>query len=519
MGGGTQIRKPEVTVTKAIQATEISNAPQKILLIGQKTSAGSATAGALKTDVPNDAVTINSLFGARSMLAGMARAIREENKETRVDAIVLDDAGGGVAAHGTVAFTGTSASAAGEIIVTVGSRSQHQYTLTVDLSDTPTNIGDDLVAQITADTNAPFTAVNTTGSVAITCANDGVEGNAIGLEYTGAATGITVTLTAFASGATNPTLTSILDLVGDERYQTIVFPQGYGATFIGTWIFDRWNVSNAIKDGIAIYTMVDTLANCKAAANALNNMGLVLICDKAESTSVYKAPAMHELSYIKSARVAALRALRLTQDADLSDIIVQKDAALDLIGGAHMASFPYFNTPLYNLSVVDIDKGFTQDEIEELNTAGGSVIGNNLTNNTVLMGEIKTTRKTDAVGNAETFLQNLEAVDTASAAAEYFFNNIKSDFVQSRLTNGALSRGHALVNPKSFKAKMIEYYNRLASEDYLLLEDSETARAKFEDEMTVEFDLGLGKITMSGDLDIVSQLRKVIAVLSFGYSS
>lgn len=517
--GGTQIRLPKVTVTKDVQATSISNAPQKYLLIGQMLT-GTATAGELYEGVPRDDVSINALVGAKSMIGAMARASRAINKETVMDMIPLADNGSAVDATAVVAFSGT-ATEAGTITVNVASRVNHSYDVAVADTDTATAIGDALVALITADTNAPFTAVNSTGTVTITASNGGTVANGFLLEYSGTpVAGVTTTLTGWTGGATDPVLTTVLDAVGEERYQTIVFPSEYGTTFIDTWIADRWNVTNDVLDGVVILTATDTLANHKTRLASLNNQSIVEFCDKVEDETSYKGSAMGEIDYIKSCYVGAIRALRLTDGSNLADYVIQKDAPLDKIGGVHMASFPYFNTPIAQLPLIDIDKGWTSEEIGELNatTVGGSVIGNNKTRTSVLIGNVITTRKTDSAGNPETFYHYLNPVDVASSSAEYIFNNLKADYAQSRLTLGALPRGHAMANENSIRAKLLEYFFTLAGDDYLLFENSDTAKETFEDSMIVLISLIQGKVTASADANIISQLREIIAIISYGYS-
>lgn len=520
MGKGTVISQPKVSSFKLPQSTEVSNEPQKVLLIGQSLSGGSVVPGAtgkLVTDIGN-AGEEDALFGARSMLAEMVRAFRDVNKETRLDVIALADAGAAVQAETVITFTDGPASAASTFIVYVGAK-RYAFSVAVAVDDTITEIGDALVAAITANTDAPFTAANAAGVVTITAENGGTVGNDMGITFSGTITGVTVALTAASSGATDPVLTGLEDLIGDERYQTIVHPIEYGISTLKTFMDDRWNVADDILDGVIIVTSSDTLANQKTALNALNSQSVVYICDKVESIAdEYEGSAMFDLNYVKSCVVAAIRSLRLTEGSNLTRIIVQKDAPLDNIGGTYMASFPYFNTPLYYLPIVDIDKGWTKLEIEELFDVGGSVLGTNKTRTNVLAGEFVTTYKTDAASNPDLTWRFLNSVDTASNAAEYLFNNFKADFAQSRLTNGALARGHAIANEDKLRASMLKYYDRLSSEDFLLLEAGAVARAAFDEKLNIVIDLLNGRATITDDANMVAQLREIIVLSSFGFS-
>jgi phage tail sheath gpL-like len=124
----TVVSNPVVNITKAPASQTISNAPQKVLIIGQQTGTF-YTSGQLIEEIGNANVEIGNI-GKGSHLAEMVRAFKNVNEVTRVDAIPLDDAGGAVDATGTIAFTGT-ATEAGTITVYIGSRKNHAYSIAV----------------------------------------------------------------------------------------------------------------------------------------------------------------------------------------------------------------------------------------------------------------------------------------------------------------------------------------------------------------------------------------------------
>src|SRR5574343_576383 len=149
----TTILRPRITLDIIPAALSISNAPQKILFIGQMTSAGTATSGSLVENILNDN-SQNTLFGENSMLAEMITAAKAINQVTQMDAIPLTDHVGAVAATGTVAFSGT-ATATGSILVSVGSQTNYTYSVDIESGDTATTIGGKLATLINADTKAP----------------------------------------------------------------------------------------------------------------------------------------------------------------------------------------------------------------------------------------------------------------------------------------------------------------------------------------------------------------------------
>jgi len=506
----TIVSKPIVNVTKSPAITTISSAPQKVLIVGQQTGT-TYTSGQLVENIGNNTSDITA-FGAGSMIAESIAGFKNKNKVTRIDAIPLDDAGASTAAAGTVVFTGT-ATASGTFTVNVGSRDNHSYTISVAIGDTATVVGDALVTAITADTNKIVTAINTTGSVALTAVNKGTVGNAIGLEIVGTVAGLTPSVTAMASGATDPVLTALFDVIDGVRYQTVIYPSNLDITVLAdtitssTSLLDpRWNVSNNILDGVGVVYKTDTLSNLKALGDARNSQSLTIRGNKPVNDALYKGSAKFELDGVLSAGWAAIRALRLTDGATLGNILI---GTTDLIGGPNKASVPYFNTA-FEFPIEDIGKGWTQSEIADLNSSGVSVDGANIARNSTIMGEAFTTYKTDAAGNLDTTYKFLNRTDQHSVAAEFFFNNSRRDFAQKILTTGPI-RSDLQVNESVIISKFVEYYVTLSGPSYLITRSDQSSLNLFKTslEENIAIDLAEGKVTSSMDLFITSQLRRL----------
>ena len=133
------ISQPDISIN-IIPAQQVqSTDPQKVLFIGQMTAAATATTGELQTSIGN-ASEENGLFGIDSMLAGMIRAGKIINGQTRFDAIGLDDNGAGTAATGTVSFISGPASEDGTFTVTIGSDRNHKYELAITDTDAITAV-------------------------------------------------------------------------------------------------------------------------------------------------------------------------------------------------------------------------------------------------------------------------------------------------------------------------------------------------------------------------------------------
>ena len=510
------ISQPSVSINVLPASQEQSAAPQKVLFIGQMLTAGTATTGELQQSIGN-ASEENGLFGKDSMLAGMIRAGKIINGQTRFDAIGLDDAGAGVAATGTITFGGAPTES-GTLEVTIGSEYNHSYDLSITTSSTITTIGDALEALVTADTAAPFSVANVAGVVTVTAKHKGTIGNGITLRVQGSVAGLTVATVAMASGATDPTLTALFDVVEGERYQTVVWPSEYGFTDVVAELDARFNVTNDVLDGVAISTKTDSLANLKTSGNAENSKSLVIEGNKSIDETNFKGSALVEFDYVISSQFAAVRSLRLTEDANISRYVTT-NAALDSFGGAALATLPYFNTPFFELPQVPVGKGWTAQEVEELGDAGVSVLGNNRAGNTVISGETLTTRKTDTAGNPEDTFKYLNGVDTASSVREIYFNNLKSTYAQSRLTQGALIPGRSMANQASIEAFLDGLFATLGGQDYVLVQAGKDAISYFKANRTVSLDLMEGKVTISMKTPIVTQLRTIIASMQISFST
>lgn len=513
---GTQILQPSVSITLANADATVLPGPQKVLMVGQKTAAGSATSGTLVTNIASTGAPENALFGQDSMLSAMIRAFKKVNGIVQLDVIPLDDAGGGVPRVVDFTVVGPS-TAAGTITVTTGSEVNHKFEVAIASGDSATVIAGNIISAVNADLNVPFTASNVAGAVTLTAVNDGTVANDLGVEVVVDAAGVSVaSVTETTAGATDPTLTGVLD-VATDRYQGIVWPYA-DETVLAAYLLPRRNASNKILDGVGFITIQDSFSGAMTTLSALNNQDLVFFVDKTESETLYLGPAQNEASYVKSAIFAGIRALRLTTDASISQFLTSS-ASLDQFGGPALASLPYFNTPLDDLPTIKAGRGWTDTEIEGIFTDGGSVMGVNAAGTGALVGEVVTTYKTDTASNPDPTFQFLNFVDTASNVREYFFNNYKARFAQTRLTEGSVTRGRDMANATVIRAFSEKLYQDLAGSDFVLVQDGEAAIVFFKDNFTITLDLATGKATITMLVPIVTQLRSIIATIKIAFST
>lgn len=518
-------RNPSVTIN-VVPATQFQeNTLQKILFVGQMTSAGSATSGQLYQNIPNDN-TKDLLFGVNSMLANGIRRAKEYNQISQIDAIPLDDDGDipGVHAIGAIEFT--SPTIAGSIEVDIESPIFHKYILSVTVTDTATTIGDALVAAITADTTCPITAINTAGSVAITSVNAGTVGNFIGMRAIITNTDATVIITGMSGGSIDPVLTNLFDVIQNYRYQTIVWPHNYSLTPLTDLLDARWNVDNNILDGVGIITYVDALATIKSTANALNDQNVIILSNPTiTATDLYTGATLFEAPYNISAQFAAIRALRLTTGANISPYVISANGIRDNTGGPAIASLPYFNTPFKNLPLIPFINDFADSDTTELLNIGASVLDNNSSNTSIIAGQVVTTYKFDSASNPDVSFKYLEYVDTISNIREYFFNNLRTRFAQSRLTDGDIQPFRNMANQAVIEAYLDSLYVTLGGSDYVLTRIGINPTtgidytSYFKANRTVTLDLETGSVSVYMQVPIVTQLRSIVVEMQINFST
>lgn len=512
------ISQPDVTFNIQPATQTVGNNTHRALIIGQMTSAGTATSGALQEDIQNDNAW-NTLFGADSHVARMITQFRRINGITPLDVIAYDDNGSGTAATGELELSGT-ATAAGTLLLTLGSNYDHKLEIAVAAGDTATTVGDAIDTAVAADTTLQVSSSNSTGTVTFTAGHKGTLGNEIAIKIENLPAGLTGTITGFSGGATNPTITGLAATIDNRRYQTIVFPGSWAISTIDTEMDTRWNVTNNILDGMVVTCKMDTYANLASFATTFNQQQLVVIGNpKVSATDRLVGGAIVEFSDNIAAQFAAIRALRLTDGANISNYVIGNNGLLDVTGGPAIASLPFFNTPFPYLPLVKQGDGLTRTQIEALQLVGVSVLGNNIARNSIIAGEIVTTYRTDSAGNTDTSFKYVEYVDTASNIREYFFNNARAQYAQTRLTDGALIPGRNMANADSIKAFMVGLYDDLSQADYVLTRAGEEYLKYFKNNLNVAINLATGTVTITMTVPIVVQLRTILATFKVAFNT
>lgn len=506
------IDNPKVSLS-IIPAQQLAGVTeQRVLIVGQMLAAGTAVSGELQRDIPNDG-SEDTLFGANSHIAGMIRAFKSINKVSALDAIGLDDAAG-TKGTSVITFAGTTASEDGSYIVAVASEKDYEISIDVVTGDTPTLVADKVTAAYGAISKKPFDTDNTAGVVTNTAENFGTLCNDWGISIAGDVAGLTKALTSgWAGGATDPVLTGILDVVGDTRYQTILWPSAYALTVVEDFLNARFNSTNDVLDGVAVQVKSDTLANLKSYANQ-NSQSVVIPGMKIIADTFFKGPGTLEMPDICAAQICAIRALRRTNGAILTQYVTTR-ATSDQFGGQEIASLPYFNTALPNLPVAKPANDFSKEDVEELVTNGVATFGPNRAYNATIFGEFVTTYLTDAAANPDDSYKFLNTVDTASVIREFYFVNLKSRYAQTRLTDGSLVAGRDMANASSIRAFCNRLYDELA--DDALVQKGTAAKKDYNQNLIITVDVRTGTVTIDQAPLLVSQLRVILGTIQINF--
>lgn len=487
----------------------LTDVEQRALIVGNKLDAGSAAAGVLAENVGTSISEINGLFGARSHVAELVRAFREINGATPLDVLPLDDVPGATAATGAVGFSGT-ATETGTLDVSVGSAARYKFKVAIGNGDTATEIGATLSALVAAKTSAPFTAADNTGDVTFTASTESTIANDWMIQVEGEVAGVTATITAFSGGLTDPTLTGVFAAVGNVRYQTVVWPGAYSLTPVESFLDGRFNADGELLQGVAIACVVDSVNNALTTSDALQSQSMVVLFSKDISRDGLKGGQHKEIPDVLSAKLAALRSLRFTDGASLSQFL-STSAGLDQFGSRALATLPYANTLVPGIPVISPIDDLTRLEMDTLREGGLSTIGPNRNFSAMVLSEIVTSSNKNLAGDPDDSFKFLNTVDAVAAVRDAFFINSRRRFAQSRLTSGDLIAGRDMVNADSFRAFTEEVYFTLAEDG--IVSNSIEDLAEFKRTSIIIVSTAQGRISFSCEPRLVTGLRAILGTI------
>lgn len=291
--GPGSLRKPGVY--SEIDNSAAVRGPQSVtyrrLLIGQKLVAGTAVAEELVR--VTSAAQADTLFGAGSMLAGMVRAALAQDSYTELQCLPLTDNVAGVAATGTLTFTGP-ATASGTVRLMIAGRS---VDVGVDSGDEAAALATSAAAAITAAADLPVTAAANLGVVTVTARHKGEAGNDIDLRanyYDGQTlpAGVGLTIAAMSGGTGNPSLSTALAAIGAEQFHAWACAYNDSASLasLKTEIGDRFEWDREIE-AHAFVAARGTAGTLGALGDSHNSPHLVIVMANDEPMPTWEKAA------------------------------------------------------------------------------------------------------------------------------------------------------------------------------------------------------------------------------------
>ena len=310
--------------------------------------------------------------------------------------------------------------------------------------------------------------------------------------FTNSVVGLTTT---DFTGGVSVTLTDVLDTLLTSRYHSVIFDYALGSESITDMLQGRRNLTNDIKDGVGFTTINTDITTAETDLALLNFQTLVQFYN------------LDEMKYDffplqATAEIVAIRALRLTTDANIADYIIGNET----FGGMNKASLPYFNTPLTFGKPTGV---LTEAQLVSLNDVGGSTF--TCVGTSAKLSEVLTTYKRDNAGNNDVSWKYLNYVDSMSTIREFFVSNLRSKYSQTRMTDGNLIAGISITNKGAVKAFLVKLYSLLADKgtSYQVGITRSGLGNYFVDNLIIEDDLATGKVTFQCKVPIVVQLRTI----------
>ena len=427
---------PKITM-QLLTALQLSGVnPFRFLIVGQIGTDGTAVEKTAYTDIESKTdAQIEALFGTESDLTNRIKIARSIcNQRYSIWVIGMTPDATGAAAKISIAITGTATTEAGTVTLEV--ISSYHYTTTVTLASGTTKADAATAIKVAIDAldGLPATAGTITdGAFDLTANEKGLIGNKYTIKISNMPAGLTITDGQFSGGTKYPVnIADTFDNVGETRFHIIDYPWDTQSSIVSDFLESRLIIDNLVLEGTAFIGIDDTETNLSDLVNGttpLNSPNLLFMGNRqASSTSKIITPA-----HWRTTEIAAIIGLRRTEGAPISEYVLAT-AENDLYGGVHTCSLPYFNTPLAKTYIAKPEDLFTGTEQDNLKNDGFTIVGVNISRTSMIMGSMVTTYKTNALGQNDISLKYLNFKDTVYACLEIFFNTLKTDNAQSRLT-------------------------------------------------------------------------------------
>lgn len=417
--------------------------PHKVLILGQKMSAGSAAVNTIKQITSNGLA--DGFFGVGSILARMCNTFKENNPNTELHALALSiSAAGGVRASGLIKFDeGLSATTDCNYYLMIAGKACY-VPLTSGWS--VTDACSHAAAVINANNTLPVSAIVSASAVGsnhivLAAKQSGTLGNYINVRanyYVGqsnpagwSVNGIVIT--PLAGGTTDPTLDDAWAVIDGTQYHYVINPyiDAANLTSLENELADRFGPLIDLQ-GHGITAVRGTQASCTTLGNTRNSPHNTII-------GAYDSPSCPEEW---AAAVGAQVAWNLNNDP----------------------ARPLFGIALKGILAPPVQNRFTRAERDILLYDGISTWICDVSDN-VLLERIITTYQTNAVGTIDPSYLDICTLATLSEIRYQYKARMATRFITQRFKladdSFPVQPGSYVVTPKTIKQEIIALFAEL----------------------------------------------------------
>lgn len=373
-------------------------------------------------------------FGPGSHAAIMIENFKLNNAFSELWILPLNDAAGSTKATATTTVTGT-ATASGTLRAYIGG---DFVDIPVSNGDTATAVAANIVTYVNTDYDLPVTATSAAGVVTYTAKNAGTISNKLTIVYNYYGTmlgeavpsGLTIATTAMTGGATDPTLSTKLPLIGNLDVAFYVHPFNTSTSLdaFETFLATRWDPLSDDADGQGFTAIQDTVS-------ALQTFGLTRN-DPNHSILGYEQDSPAWFLQVAAA-FGAQASQSLTRDP------ARQLATLRLIG----------------VRGVKTAKRFSLQNRQTLLNSGISTVEYRA-NGAVSLERIITTYQKDPNGLLDAAYLDVMTRSVLSSLKKSVKNYLSSRYARSKLVgnNTATGGGNAVASPASIRNTLVSWY-------------------------------------------------------------
>lgn len=502
--------------TSSLNAESFLN--PKILLLGEKTSLGTATSGKLVENIVSK-TNAKTLFGTRSPLyqgLDMVLSIINPNGISRfagdykviVNAIPYSITGNvGVK---KIALTGTPINGKVELYVS----SQYKYTISITTTSTDTlsQIATKIADALNAFADIPVIASVVDNDVIITAYTAGTWFNECNIEILTNTSALTFTITQTTAGTGDLDLSTFTEEIKDKKFDFIYIPSHLITTQIKEFIANRINILNNIDyAGQVISSKIDTVANLKIfRQNFKTDIGFEFIPQKTNYNI--------ELPIETISRYMIERANKNTQDAGITDYVPHAE----ITGGRGNPS--YRTTAMSDnilLRCPVLRNNFTKEELLELKNEGFILIENNDNNTAVVYGSDLTTYSETLEGNVA-LMRDVANWDTMTAISSSLLTTAMQ-FDGKAITTGAPEPNTQQISIGDIANVIRAWFLKMSSKDevtgitYGLIPKDPSVFKAFNEtlERTLKLNVTSGQISFDVICAIITPLKEMLINVNY----